>query len=97
MIVNKDMIAERKLLYGNNFPMISTLWNTYLSTHKNEGEPLYPEDVAAMMVLMKVSRLLESPENEDTLTDLLNYSYIATNYAEYDEIGKKELTEKRDF
>jgi hypothetical protein len=97
MIVNKNMIAERKLLYGNNFPMISTLWNSYISTHKNEGEPLYPEDVAAMMVLMKVSRLLESPENEDTLTDLLNYSYIATNYAEYDEIGKKELTEKLDF
>ena len=97
MIVNKDMIAERKLLYGNNFPCIATLWNSYISTHKNEGEPLYPEDVAAMMVLMKVSRLLESPENEDTLTDLLNYSYIATNYTEYDEIGKKELTEKRDF
>ena len=88
MIVDKKMIIERKLMYGNNFPAIASLWNNYISNHKEEGEPLFPEDVAVMMMLMKVSRLLESPMNEDTLTDLLNYAWIATNYDEYEKIGK---------
>jgi hypothetical protein len=88
VIVNKDMIVERKSLYGNNFPSIASLWNNYIGNHKEEGEPLFPEDVAVMMMLMKVSRLLESPMNEDTLTDLLNYAWIATSYKEYEKIGK---------
>lgn len=88
MIVDKKMIAERKLLYGNNFPAIASLWNNYISNHKEDGEPLFPEDVAVMMMLMKVSRLLESPMNEDTLTDLLNYAWIATSYDEYENIQK---------
>jgi hypothetical protein len=88
MIVDKKMIAERKLLYGNNFPKFAELINNYLSNFKNEEEPIFPEDVAVMMMLMKVSRLLESPMNEDTLTDLLNYAWIATSYKEYEKIGK---------
>ena len=88
MIVDKKMIAERKLMYGNNFPKLAELLNNYISNHKEEGEPLFPEDVAVMMMLMKVSRLLESPMNEDTLTDLLNYAWIATSYKEYEKIGK---------
>jgi hypothetical protein len=38
------------------------------------------------MALMKVSRLNESPSNEDSMQDLFNYMYIAINYKEYEEI-----------
>jgi hypothetical protein len=57
---------------------------------------LFPEDVAVMMMLMKVSRLLESPMSEDTLTDLLNYAWIATSYDKYEKIGK-DVDEIDDF
>jgi len=86
MIVNKDMISERKLLHGNNFPKLAELINNYLSNFKKDGEPISPEDAAIIMALMKVSRLNESPSNEDSMQDLFNYMYIAINYKEYEEI-----------
>jgi hypothetical protein len=86
MIVDKKMIAERKLMYGNNFPKFAELINNYLSNFKNEEEPIFPEDVAIIMALMKVSRLNETPNNKDSMQDMFNYMYIAINYKEYEEI-----------
>jgi hypothetical protein len=85
-MINKEIIAQRKEQYGNNFPKLAELINNYLSNFKNDGEPILPEDAAIIMALMKVSRLNESPSNEDSMQDLFNYMYIAINYKEYEEI-----------
>lgn len=82
-LVEKDIIAERKAQYGNNFPMIAELWNNYLSREFDNPPIIKPQDVALMLGLMKISRLANSPNHEDSLTDLINYFFIALNYDEY--------------
>lgn len=90
MIVDKELIAERKAEYGNNFPLIADLWNNFLGSKIDAF--ITPEDVSIMMALMKISRLANSPMHKDSLTDLINYFYIATNYDEYVELQpKKEI------
>jgi hypothetical protein len=82
-MINKEIIAQRKEQYGNNFPLISKLFNNYLQNIKNVDIVLTPEDVSILMGLMKISRLANSPHHEDSLVDLINYMWIAMNYDEY--------------
>lgn len=83
-IVDKDIILDRKNTYGNNFPIINSLWNTYLEKRFPSLDiALTEEDTAMMMALMKVSRLAKSPDNKDSMVDLINYMWIGLNYQEY--------------
>lgn len=82
-MIDKDIISKRKEQYGNNFPLIAELWNNYLSITYDIDISLSPEDISAMMSLMKISRLANSPQDKDSLIDLFNYAYIAINYNEY--------------
>jgi hypothetical protein len=92
MIINKDIIAQRKAQYGNNFPLIAELWSAYIRDHTNvyEGGEITPQDAAVMMGLMKISRLANSPSHSDSLTDLLNYIYIGTNYEDYEQFQSEK-------
>lgn len=87
-MINKEIIAQRKKQYGNNFPLISKLFNNYLRNIKNVDIVLTPEDVSILMGLMKISRLANSPHHEDSLIDLINYMWIALNYDEYDSLER---------
>ena len=90
-MINKEIIAERKQQYGNNFPLISKLFNNYLQNIKNVDIVLTPEDISILMGLMKISRLANSPHHEDSLIDLINYMWIALNYDQYvslERVGK---------
>ena len=83
-IVNKDIIKDRRQRYGNNFPLISALWRGFIRKRFKVDLQLTAEDTAIMMTLMKVSRLAYSPEQYDTLQDMLNYAWIGLNYDEYE-------------
>lgn len=83
-MINKEIIAQRKEQYGNNFPLISKLFNNYLQNIKNVDIVLTPEDISILMGLMKISRLANSPDDKDSLIDLINYMWIALNYDQYD-------------
>lgn len=87
-MINKEIIAQRKEQYGNNFPLISKLFNNYLQNIKNVDIVLTPEDISILMGLMKISRLANSPHHEDSLIDLINYMWIALNYDEYVSLGR---------
>ena len=87
-MINKEIIAQRKEQYGNNFPLISKLFNNYLQNIKNVDIVLTPEDISMLMGLMKISRLANSPHHEDSLVDLINYMWIALNYDEYVSLGR---------
>ncbi len=87
-IVDKDIIKDRLKIYGNNFPIIKDLWRTYLIQRFGIDIDIKEDDVAVMMALMKVSRLAQSPQDEDSITDLINYFWIGLNYDEY---TKKEI------
>lgn len=86
-MINKEIIAERKQQYGNNFPLIAKLWQNYRENVRDEGE-FTPKDVSMMMALMKISRLANSPYHADSLIDLINYMWIALNYDEYVSLGR---------
>lgn len=84
-MVDKDIIIDRKTTYGNNFPIITKLWNSYLDKRfvADGIEKLTDADTAIMMGLMKISRLAQCPEHTDSMTDLINYMWIGLNYDEY--------------
>jgi hypothetical protein len=71
--------GARRNAYGhpeNNFGRIADFWNAYLANKPidPDGLAIDPQDVALMMVLMKVARLLESPQHRDSVVDIAGYA-----------------------
>lgn len=69
--------GARRGSYGhpeNNFGRIADLWNAYLSNKPGGPMPITPQDTALMMVLLKVARLLESPNHRDSVVDIAGYA-----------------------
>lgn len=70
---------NRNALYGepeDNFWNIAKYWNDYLNQKKGVGIPieLQPYDVAVMMILMKISRIPQSPLQRDHWIDIAGYA-----------------------
>jgi hypothetical protein len=66
-------LVQRGSVYGSaeiNHRRISELWSGYLDTY------ISPEQVAMCMLLVKVARLSQSSDHEDSLADLLGYGLI---------------------
>ena len=55
-----------------NFSRIAALWTAY----RDNGEMYTTADVANMMILLKVSRLNESPNHLDSWIDIAGYSAL---------------------
>jgi hypothetical protein len=71
MIVTQD----RNLQYGEPedvFVSIGAFWGTYLGLTTS----IAPQDVAVMMILLKVARLAGDPNKADTWIDIAGYSAI---------------------
>ena len=69
----QSTVVQRGSVYGSptiNHRRISELWSGYLDTY------ISPEQVAMCMLLVKVARLSQSSDHEDSLTDLLGYGII---------------------
>ncbi len=77
--VKKLVCSDRNVTHGDaedNFRVIAELWNVYLHYHRmnNEGASLCHKDVAIMMCLFKVSRLMSTTTNIDNWLDLAGYA-----------------------
>lgn len=86
----EDVVKVREGLYGHpydNFANIAALWSDYLNAReayqkfpRREGEAyqfefvLTREDVAHMMILLKVARTINTPYNEDNPVDIAGYA-----------------------
>jgi hypothetical protein len=69
--------ADRNATHGDpedNFRTIAEYWEAYLRSKGMEDVEIRTYDVAAMMVLMKVSRLATSPGQEDHWVDIAGYA-----------------------
>jgi hypothetical protein len=73
--VEKLVCTDRNVTHGDaedNFRVIAQLWNVYI--HNSKGEELNNKDVAIMMCLFKVSRLMSNVDNIDNWLDLAGYA-----------------------
>lgn len=73
--------GARQENYGNpesNFARIAAYWTLYLQKH------ITPTDVAAMMVLMKLSRIANNPKHEDSWVDICGYAANGVELSTYE-------------
>jgi hypothetical protein len=69
-----EAVADRESRYGSPtecFGRIAALWNTYLKMRNGE---LNGVDVAIMMVLLKIARLVGDPNHGDGWVDIAGYA-----------------------
>ena len=74
--VLKTVMGPRQDTYGSpyaSFQQIADLWEAYLK-RRAEG-PLGPQDVANMMILMKVSRSATGKHHDSTV-DIIGYAAL---------------------
>lgn len=72
--------GARQENYGSpekNFANIALYWSVYLS------RDIKPTDVALMMVLMKLARLENKPDHEDSWIDIAGYAANGAELATY--------------
>lgn len=65
------VMGARQENYGSpesNFKKIADYWTLYLQ------KKIEPHDVALMMVLMKLARLQNKPDHEDSWVDIAGYA-----------------------
>ena len=70
--------------YGHphaNHYRIGKLWSTYLSvssidTLSDGGIRITSRDVVVMMILLKISRIIESPNHHDSWVDIAGYAAL---------------------
>ena len=56
-----------------NHRRIATMWNAYLSIRRRPDGAISPEDVATMMLLLKIAREVYTPKR-DNLVDVAGYA-----------------------
>lgn len=73
-LVEESVCKNRQDIYGppeDSFSTIADFWSVYLSRHPQGA--LQPHDVAAMMALMKIARIVANPAHMDNWVDLTGY------------------------
>jgi hypothetical protein len=86
-------ISDRQAKYGppnKNFECIAELWEAYLRGKYGEVATIAIDsaDVAAMSGLIKVARLAETPDHEDSWVDLAGYAACGRQVTANDADGK---------
>jgi len=74
----KLICGERSNVYGNpldNMQHTANYWNNYLQGKLSK--PITAQDVALMMVLVKFSRLNNTPNHYDSILDSVGYMAIS--------------------
>jgi len=73
----KDVVTgPREQDYGDkteNHARIAKLWNMWLIETKEDGDAITPYDVATMMLMVKLARLMKSPGHQDSHIDIAGY------------------------
>lgn len=89
----KEIVCkDREGTYGkpeNNFKLIADLWSVY------KGETFTAEDVATMMILLKIARISAGKYKSDNYIDIAGYAACACELR-FADVGKTcdDLTEE---
>ena len=72
-----------------NYTRVSALWNQYLALRPRNGRnDIDGADAVIMMILVKIARLIESPDHRDTWLDIAGYAAVGWSVVED---GKREV------
>lgn len=74
------IVEEHEQTHGpfrDNLSLIALFWSTYLSALADRPIELRAEDVCHLMTLLKISRSVFNPENEDNYKDAAGYEILA--------------------
>lgn len=75
---SKIVSGERQDSYGSpehNFNRIAEMWTTYLAGRNEERlDYITAKDVAIMMMLLKVARLMSGTSTKDSWVDICGYA-----------------------
>ena len=82
----KCVLSDRNTSYGSpedNFRQTAAIWNVHLQGRGllAEGKSLGPEDVAALMIGLKLARLVTSIDKADTWVDIAGYAACGAEVA----------------
>lgn len=72
----QDILLDRRSQYGDtlkSFVGIAKLWSLYLELAGNP-EALSTDDVAMMMILLKISRYTQGQGERDSILDIIGYA-----------------------
>lgn len=76
------IVNDRNKTYGepeNIFPLIAECWSTYLRESLHDADVYISDtDVAVMMALMKIARIMSNPGHMDNYVDAIGYLAIAS-------------------
>ena len=78
------VLRDRQKEHGapeNTFETHAQLWSVYLSHKNNKTINVTAEDVAALMVLFKVGRMMANPMNGDNWIDMAGYAACGSEVA----------------
>lgn len=95
----KCVTKDRNATHGDpedNFAVIADFWTTYLKMKGRLAYGIDSTDVAAMMVLMKVSRIITSPEHKDHWVDIAGYAACGGGIASSQKIHQNDATKNND-
>lgn len=74
--------TDRNKDYGNpedNFANIATYWTAYVKQSSGIEITFSAQDIAHMMILMKMARLATNPSHYDSLVDVAGYAACAAD------------------
>lgn len=69
--------GQRQADYGDkrqNFTQIAMLFQGVLATKLAPGQAITAEDVALLMIQVKIARLAKSPDHRDSILDVAGYA-----------------------
>jgi len=77
-------VKDREGSYGSpqeNFERIAKLWNVILAGKLGEEHEISAADVAMMMIGIKLARLIETPDHQDSAVDAAGYAALLAEIA----------------
>lgn len=86
--------GQRQQDYGDklqNFAQTAMIWQGILAPKLQETATITPEDVALLMIALKMSRLSKTPDHKDSILDIAGYAGCMDILQEDRDTGKKLL------
>ena len=77
-------VKNREGTYGSpqeNFERIAAIWNVILAGKLGKEHEISAADVAMMMIGIKLARLIETPDHEDSAVDAAGYAALLAEIA----------------